>query len=114
MPNNHPWVDELPCAVTVCDVEGTIISMNSASVATFQNDGGAALVGSNVLDCHPEPSRTQLDELLKNAGTNIYTIEKAGRKKIICQLPWFSDGVFSGLVEMSIVLPVHMPHFKRD
>ena len=114
MKHNHPWVHELPCAVTVCDTAGTIISMNRASAATFEKDGGEDLLGRNVLDCHPEPSRTQLAAMLADGGTNIYTIEKGGRRKMICQLPWYENGCFAGLVELSLVLPDHVPHFKRD
>ena len=51
---------------------------------------------------------------MKTHGTNAYTIEKAGVKKLIYQAPWFHDGgVFGGLVELSMVIPMEMPHFIR-
>ena len=56
------WVKELPAAVTVCDADGTILFMNDMSIKAFEEDGGAALVGTNLLDCHPEPSRSKLEE----------------------------------------------------
>jgi len=49
----HPWVAEFPGAITVCDRNGVIIEVNATAAATFADDGGAALVGSNLLDCHP-------------------------------------------------------------
>ena len=55
------------CAVTVTDAEGTIVAMNPVAAATFAADGGAALVGRSVLDCHPEPSRTTLAGMLAGA-----------------------------------------------
>lgn len=39
---------------------------------------------------------------------------KDGMRKMIHQLPWFQDGVFSGVVELSFELPAALPHFVRD
>jgi hypothetical protein len=54
------WVQEFPGAVTVCDRDGIILAMNNKSARTFENDGGAALIGSSLFGCHPEPARTKL------------------------------------------------------
>jgi len=108
------WSDEFEGAVTICNTEGIITYMNDKSQKQFSKYGGDKLVGTNLLDCHPEPSRSKLVELLKNQITNIYTIEKAGQKKLIHQSPLFEKGVFSGLIEISIVLPQTLPHFIRD
>ena len=112
--SQNEWVDEFPAAVTVCDVEGKIIMMNSRAVETFAADGGAKLIGTNVLDCHPEPARTKLREIMDNRTTNVYTIEKRGVKKLIYQAPWFRDGQFAGVVELSFEIPLDLPHMKRD
>ena len=111
--SEHAWVHEFPGAVTVCDRAGVIVEMNARAIATFAADGGAALIGTNVLDCHPEPSRTQLAGLLATGARNVYTIEKAGVKKLIYQAPWTRDGVFAGLVELSLEIPFELPHFVR-
>jgi transcriptional regulator with PAS, ATPase and Fis domain len=111
---DHAWVKELPYAITVLDDNGIVLEMNDKSAATFAADGGAALVGKSALECHPEPSRSKLQQMLKEPKANIYTIEKAGVRKLICQTPWFRDGKFSGIVELSIVIPFEMPHFVRD
>ena len=110
----HDWTKEFPSAITVVDADGVILEMNEKSAATFAADGGKDLIGTNSLDCHPEPSRTKLLQLLKEPKANIYTIEKAGKRKMICQMPWYQEGAFSGIVELAIELPVEMPHFKRD
>ena len=110
----NDWVKEFPAAVTVCDAQGVLLEMNDKSIVTFQADGGAALIGTNLLDCHPEPSRTQLAGLLKDGKVNAYTIEKNGKKKLIYQTPWSVDGVYRGLVELSLEIPFDMPHFVRD
>lgn len=108
------WIREFPGAVTVCDRQGVIIEMNDRSATTFEADGGRALVGRNLLDCHPEPSRTAVADLLVRPRVNAYTIEKRGVRKLIYQAPWFHDGAFRGLVELSLEIPQTMPHFVRE
>jgi len=109
----HDWVRAFPGAVTVCDREGVILEMNVRSVAVFAEDGGAALIGTNVLDCHPEPSRSQLAAMLASGRANVYTIEKRGVKKLIYQAPWYRDRVYAGFVELSLEIPFELPHFVR-
>jgi ribosomal protein S6 len=72
------------------------------------------LIGANILDCHPEPARTKLKGLLESGRANIYTIEKKGVKKLIYQAPWYKDGEYAGIVELSLEIPWDMPHFVRD
>ncbi|HZK97173.1 MAG TPA: hypothetical protein VFC67_23430 [Prolixibacteraceae bacterium] len=108
------WSEEFEGAITICDREGIIIYMNDGSKRVFMKYGGADLMGTNLLDCHPEPSRSKLVEMLKTPTTNTYTIEKGGIKKIIHQSPLYENGVFSGMIEMSFELPYTLPHFKRD
>jgi PAS domain-containing protein len=111
--NPMEWYQEFPGAVTVCDRNGVILEMNDKAALTFDADGGRALIGRNMLDCHPEPARGTLVELLANPRVNAYTIEKRGVRKLIYQAPWFKDGVYRGLVELSLQIPVEMPHFVR-
>ena len=108
------WVTTVDMAVTVCDAAGTITEMNERAAQGFAKQGGRALVGTNVLDCHPEPSRSKLAAMMREARPNTYTVEKGGRRKLIHQAPWFRDGVFAGFVEISIALPEALPHFVRD
>lgn len=112
--DDHPWVQEFPVAITVCDREGIILAMNDRAAKAFQDEGGRNLIGTNVLDCHPEPARTKLKRLLQTQQTNVYTIEKGGVKKLIYQAPWYRDGVYCGYVELSLEIPGEMPHFVRD
>lgn len=108
------WVEGFPGAITVCDKAGIILYMNDAAALTFVKDGGRDLIGQNVLDCHPEPSRTMLADLLATEGSHTYTTEKAGKKKLISQVPWYDAGEYAGMVEVSLPLPAEMPHFVRD
>jgi transcriptional regulator with PAS, ATPase and Fis domain len=110
----HSWVQEFPGAITVCDPGGIILEMNDRAVKAYQNQGGIKLIGTNMLDCHPEPARTKVRGLLETRQANVYTIEKAGVKKLIYQAPWYRRGRYSGLVEISLEIPAEMPHFVRD
>jgi transcriptional regulator with PAS, ATPase and Fis domain len=103
------WSKEFGSAVTVCDVQGIVVYMNAKSEKTY----GRSLVKQNLLDCHPEPARTKLMELMKTRTVNSYTIEKNGVKKLIHQAPWHKNGEYAGLVELSIEIPLDMPHFIR-
>jgi PAS domain-containing protein len=113
MTEDHAWTAEFPGAVTVCDRTGIILSMNDRSAAAFGEDGGRALIGRNLLDCHPEPARSRTADLLARPRVNAYTIEKRGVKKLIYQAPWYRNGECQGLVELSLEIPADMPHFVR-
>lgn len=106
------WLKEYPGAVTVCDTQGIILYMNERAIAVLSGYG-KNLVGQNLLECHPEPGRSKLVEMLQKQTTNAYTIEKNGIKKMVYQSPWFTDGQYSGLVEISFEIPATMPHFVR-
>lgn len=107
------WIKELNVAVSICDEKGVILEMNDKACKTFEKQGGGKLIGTNLLDCHPEPARSKVKDLLANPRTNSYTIEKNGIKKLIYQTPWFESGRFKGFVELSLEIPLEMPHFVR-
>ena len=100
-------------AVTICARDGTILDMNGKSRKTFLKPGREELIGQNVLDCHPEPARSLLADMLKNPRTNIYTVEKEGLKKMIVQTPWYEGDEYAGFMELSIVLPESIPNRVR-
>jgi transcriptional regulator with PAS, ATPase and Fis domain len=110
----NEWIKEFPAAVTVCDEEGILLEMNDKAAKTFESDGGRKLIGSNMLDCHPEPSRTKTERLLLSRERNVYTIEKNGVKKLIYQSPWYKNGQYAGFVELSLEIPFELPHFIRS
>ncbi len=114
MSNENAWMKEFPAAVTVCDKEGIILEMNDKAAKTFEKDGGLALIGKNMLDCHPDPARGKVERLLDGQRKNVYTIEKNGTKKLIFQSPWYRDGKYAGFVEFSFEIPFEIPHFIRD
>lgn len=110
----YSWLKEFPGAITVCDKRGKIIYMNDKSIKTFEKDGGAQLIGCNIMDCHPLEARRRIAAMLISKEKNVYTIEKKGVKKMIYQSPWYENGEFGGLVELSLEIPLEMPHFVRE
>lgn len=108
------WMNGIEVAITVCDREGTIVDMNEQAARTFAADGGLALLGRKLWDCHPGAANEKIRCLLATGNGNSYTIEKNGVKKLIHQVPWHENGRLAGLVEFSLVIPVAMPHFVRN
>ena len=98
-------------AITVCDKEGNILDMNTTSANV--NSHGQKIIGNNLFDCHPQRAAAILRDLLENEKLNAYTIEKKGVKKLIYQVPWYENGEFGGLVELSLPIPFDMPHYVR-
>jgi transcriptional regulator with PAS, ATPase and Fis domain len=112
--NHYPWAQEFSGAVTISDIHGTLLEMNDKAAEVFADDGGMDLIGSNIVDCHPEPARSKLINLYKTRKINVYTIEKNGKKKLIYQAPWFNEEQFAGYVELALEIPFDLPHFMRE
>jgi transcriptional regulator with PAS, ATPase and Fis domain len=110
---DHAWVKEFPGSVIVSDADGIILEINDKAEKILEEDGGRDLIGKNMLDCHPEPARSELVGLMKAHQSNVYTIEKKGVKKLIYQTPWYREGEFAGFVELALEIPFDMPHFVR-
>ena len=108
------WTDEFSGAITVCDKEGIVVYMNDRSKMQFAKSDEGILVGKSLIDCHPEPARSLLLQMLAKPTPNSYTIEKRGIRKMIYQTPWMEKGEFKGVVEISFGIPAQMPHHKRD
>ena len=106
-------MEECPASITVCDRAGIIVAMNQKAHEVFLKDGGRALIGTSLYDCHPGPARSKLREIMAAQRINVYTIEKNGVKKMIYQCPWREQGKFAGLVEISMEIPFELPHFIR-
>ena len=108
------WIEKLDGNVIVSDDEGIIIYMNETAIRNYEKDGGAALIGKNLMDCHGGESRRKIREIMATRQKNVYTIEKRGLKKIIYQAPWLEGELCKGIVELSLEIPFEMPHYKRD
>jgi hypothetical protein len=38
---------------------------------------------------------------------------RGGKKKLIYQSSWFQNGEFAGYIELSMEIPMEMPHYVR-
>lgn len=110
----HPWVNEFPGALTVCDKNGVIIDMNEEAARAHAGNGGFKLVGADIMPCHPDPAKVKLKDLMESRRKNIYTTKESGLRKLIFQAPWFLDGEYAGYLDLSLEIPWEMPHFDRD
>ena len=110
--NNFDWAEGMACAVTAADQEGVIKHLNFSARAQYKKYGDH--VGKSLYDCHGERAAGIIRRLLAEGGTNAYTIEKNGVRKMIYQTACTgADGRVEGIVEVSMVIPDELPHYVR-
>ena len=103
--NQHDYLKGLNIAITISAKDGEILYQNDSSIEVNGDARGRDLMGCQIIR-----------HLLDDAATNVYTISKKGKKKLIYQTPWYEDDekkVVGGLIEFSIILPDEMPHYDR-
>lgn len=110
--SNFDWAEDLTCAVTVCDTEGTILFMNRRSRDTFASHGD--IIGQNLFQFHKPESQAKIRHMLATGTDNTYKVVKNGVSKLIHQTPWRIDGNIAGMVEFSTILPPDMRTIVRQ
>jgi hypothetical protein len=95
----------------VCDRKYKILYMNHKAAEDHAADGGLALVGKDLMGCHPPDAKVKLREVLASGRPNVYTTEK--NRKLVYQCQWKRGGRVGGLVQLVIELPRDMPHHAR-
>jgi sensor histidine kinase regulating citrate/malate metabolism len=114
-PRDAQCLDGVSAVVTACDEKGITTYMNQEAARAFAAEGGFGLLGTDMRQCHPGGSLAKFEGLLASRRLNAYTIEKAGKKKLIYQAPVFLEGEFKGYVEFGLPLPEGpLPHFARQ
>jgi transcriptional regulator with PAS, ATPase and Fis domain len=111
--NRLEWLDELPCSVMVCDRKYKILFMNDKAAKDHAEDGGRALVGTDLMKCHPPDAQVKLREVLSSGRPNVYTTQERSRKKLVYQCQWKKGGRVSGVVQLVIELPKDIPHHAK-
>lgn len=101
------WSKEVSMPVTVCDKDGVILEMNNESVKQFKKDGGDQLIGRSLINCHPEPSRSMLVNMLKTHTPHFLITREGSDQFLYHEFPWFEDGEYMGFVEISLKIPGH-------
>jgi PAS domain-containing protein len=107
------WFKQLPCSVMICDKKYTILYMNEKAAQVTSKDGGKALIGKNLMDCHPPEARVKLKKIMALGRPNVYTTETRGAKKLVYQCRWKKGRRVGGLVEFSFELPGDITNFIR-
>lgn len=108
------WVREFPAEIMRCDPHGIVLEMNKQAESLFAADGGEKLLGSSLLDCHPQPALQKLVSMLAHPSSNSYFSTEQGVKRFFHQCPWYLAGTFAGLVEISFEVPETIPNFIRS
>jgi len=111
--NSLEWFAELPCSVMVCDKKYKILYMNDKAAEDHADDGGKALVGTDVMKCHPPDAQVKLRGVLASGRPNVYTTEETRKKKLVYQCQWKKGGRVCGVVQLVMELPRDMPHHVR-
>ena len=73
-----------PGEIIVCDPNGIILGMNETAIRNYEADGGVKLVGWNVYEHHKEPSRSQVQAIVRAQRTRMYT--NRNRLWMICRI----------------------------
>jgi hypothetical protein len=98
--------DGLRAAVTITDENYLITFMNDRSMAYYADDGGAELIGKDVLECHKAEHQPIIREAYARYRAGDYTPTRYLEKKedatamSIVQIPLVVDQEFRGLAEL--------------
>lgn len=98
------WVEEFPGMISVCDTKGKILVLNKQVSEYFSSSGGKKLIGTNLYDCHGKKSGEEIHHLMTTKEANVYIAEENGTRELVIHSPWFKDGEFAGLVEITLPL----------
>ena len=107
------WFERLPCSVTVCDKNYKILYMNDMAAENNSKEGGKALIGKNLMNCHPPKAQRKLRNVMASGQPNVYTTGR-GVKKMIYQCQWKKGRRVGGLMELVFELPDRIPNFVRS
>jgi hypothetical protein len=98
--------DGLRAAVTIADQDFQISFMNDRATAFYAKDGGAKLIGRNLLDCHRDEHKTVIRAAYARyrAGdltpTRYHSQKEAGALESIVHIPLMVEGQFRGIAEL--------------
>lgn len=79
-------LEEDKSAIVICDINHQIIYMNPSACERYSKHGGAALVGSNLLNCHNSKSNEMILKTiewfkLSTSNNRIYTYHNEKENK---------------------------------
>jgi len=98
--------DGLRAAVTIADQDFQISFMNDRAAAFYAEDGGAELIGRNLLDCHNDEHKRVIRAAYTRyrAGdltpTRYRAQKEDGAPRSIVHIPLMVEGRFRGIAEL--------------
>ena len=98
--------DGLRASVTIADQDFRIRFMNDRSIAFYAEDGGAELVGKNLLDCHNAEQGTVIRDAYARYRAGDFTPtryraqKEDGAPESIVHIPLMVEGQFRGIAEL--------------
>lgn len=95
-------LDSLAHAYVFCDTQHIIRYMNRPGIAQYAKRGGAALLGSDVLDCHAPASRAQMLDIfarMQGEGLDEELITDDERWRIYMRAVRDDEGTLLGYYE---------------
>jgi len=96
------FLDSLAHPYVFCDTQHIIRYMNRPGLAYYAKRGGAALLGTNVLDCHGAASRAQVQEIfarMEAEGLDEELITDSARWRIYMRAVRDGEGGLLGYYE---------------
>ena len=98
-------VDQDRCPVVLCDLSHTVLYMNPAAGERYAKDGGMALVGRSLLDCHSPKANEMIARVVEWFGADrshnlIYTFRNDKENKDVYMVALRDgDGALIGYYE---------------
>jgi PAS domain-containing protein len=104
-------LDGLQGEIVIADENIDIAYMNEAAIRHYEEDGGAALIGRSLLDCHNPQSRRTIKEMYEAfAGGDLqarqWLLPKDGYARRVIVMPITRDGQVKGCLELVIEEPL--------
>lgn len=98
-------LDALPVDITLLDKDDKVRFFNKLETRLFKRP--PSVVGKDVRDCHPKKSIDKVEEIIddfrsKKLDKAEFWIEIDGRLIYIRYFPLYSDGEYSGCLEVSM------------
>lgn len=84
-------------AVVLCDLEHTVVYMNPAAGKRYAKQGGMALIGRSLMECHTPKSRTMIEKVVawfeeSREHNLIYTFRNDQENKDVYMVALRDDG----------------------
>ena len=98
--------DGVRAAVTITDENFQITFMNDLSIVYYADDGGAKLIGTDVLECHNAEHQAIIRKAYARYRAGDFTptryrTEKEGESTVgIVHIPLMVEGQFRGVAEL--------------